>query len=180
MIRTALPSRLLFVAALLSANVCLAQQLPKPGPEHTLLQKMEGTWDATVSVLGTKSKGELICKMECGGLWRERDLKSSLGTLNFHTKGLDGYDPVKKKYVSVVFDSASTVPMTMEGTYDEETKVFTLTGEGRNFDGSSEQIKTLTKYVDDDHVTFEMHRIFPGGKERKMITIEYTRRADQK
>ena len=39
-------------------------------------------------------------------------------------------DPAKKKYINVWFDSMSTAPMIMEGTYDKDNKVLTTTGEG--------------------------------------------------
>jgi hypothetical protein len=35
----------------------------------------------------------------------------------------------------------------------------------------------VTTFVDDDHHTFEMYSIPPGGKkEMKMLTIEYSRK----
>jgi hypothetical protein len=142
---------------------------------------MEGTWDAVITLLGgIKSKGQTTYKMECGGLWRAGDLKSNLGGLVLHSKGLDGYDPQRKKYVSIQVDSMTTVPMILEGTYDESTKTLTQTGEARDFDGRPEQVKSITKYIDDDHVAVEMYRIYPGGKEKKHLTIEYTRRMETK
>src|SRR5262245_27155196 len=100
----AFPIMCLSVILLGCASASLAQQprLPKPGPEHAALQKMDGTWDAQITLLGSvKAKGQATFRMECGGLWCERDFKCDLGGLALHTKGLDGYDPVKKKYVSV-------------------------------------------------------------------------------
>jgi hypothetical protein len=142
---------------------------------------MEGTWDAEITLLGAvKGKGKSTFKMECGGLWCERDLKSDLGGLALHTKGVDGYDPVKKKYVSVQFDSMTTVPTLLEGNYDESMIVLTQTGEARDFKGAPEQVKHVTKHIDDDTVTVEVYRIYPDGKERKMVTIEYTRRKEVK
>lgn len=161
----------------------LAQQspIPKPGPEHTAFQKMDGTWDAAITLLGSvKGKGQVTFTMECGGMWREGNFQCDLGGLKLHTKVLDGYDPVKKKYVSVQVDSMSTVPTILEGTYDESMKVLTQTGESRDFKGAPEQVKHVTKHIDDDHVTVEVYRIFPDGKEKKMITIEYARQKESK
>jgi hypothetical protein len=180
MIRAATLTFRVSLAILLCAQLCPAQQLGTPGPEHAILQKMEGTWDAVMSLRsGPKTRGQMICKMECGGLWRQRDLKCDLGSLKLHTKGLDSYDPLKKKYVSVAVDSTLTIPVVMEGTYDEATKTLTLSGESRNFNGTPEQLKTVTKYVDDDHVTFEMYRVFSAEKESRMITIDYTRQKQE-
>lgn len=157
------------------------QGAPRLGPEHAALQKMEGTWDAVVTVLGgVKAKGEMTYKMECGGLWRERDLKFTLGQLSLHTKGLDTYDAAKKKYVSVQIDSTTTTPSVLEGTYDDSMTTLTQTGEARDFKGAPEQIKQITKHVDDEHLTVEIFRVFQDGKERKMVTAEYTKRKDTK
>jgi hypothetical protein len=166
-----------------AATACLAKQpgLPKPGPEHDALKKMEGSWDAALTVLGSiKSTAEMTYITECGGLWGMQDLKGDFGGTPLHTKHLHGYDPVKKKYISVQVDSMSTVPMILEGTYDESKTVLTQTGEGRDFNGKSEQVKSVTKHVDDDHVTVDVYRIYSNGKERKMVAIEYTRRKGAK
>jgi hypothetical protein len=164
---------------LLCGNLCLAQAFPKPGPEHKALEKLAGTWDVVMTLPGNmKAKGTMTCKMECGGLWLVRNIETKFGNLPFHYKGLDGYDPVKKKYVSVQFDSLTTVPTLLEGTYNETTKTITQTGEARDFDGSPEQIKSVLKNVDDDHQLVEVFRVFPDGKEAKHLTIEYSRRKE--
>jgi hypothetical protein len=164
---------------LLFGNFCLAQSFPQPGPEHKTLGKLAGTWDVVMTLPGNmKAKGTMTCKMECGGLWLVRDIETKFGNIPFHYKGLDGYDPVKKKYVSVQFDSLTTVPTLLEGTYDETTKTITQTGEARDFDGSPETIKSLLKNVDDDHQLVEVFRVFPDGKEVKHLTIEYSRRKE--
>jgi hypothetical protein len=138
---------------------------------------MEGTWDAQVTILGSiKAKGEATYKMQCGGMWRERDLTFKLGDTATHVKGLDGYDPFKKKYISVQFDSMSTAPTILEGVFDDEKTTLTQTGEARDFKGKPEQVKNVTKHVDDDRIVVEVLRVYPDGKERKMVAIEYTRR----
>jgi hypothetical protein len=175
---TSSPLALSLTVALV-AGACSARQLmaAEPGPEHAMLQKMEGTWDAVLSVTrGPKSKGEMTCKMECGGLWLVRDFSSSLGPLTIHSKGLDGYDPKTGKHVSIQVDSLTTVPMVLEGTYEDSSKTLTQTGEARDFDGGPELVKCVTKYEDDDHVTVTMYRVHPDGQEVKHLTIEYTRR----
>jgi hypothetical protein len=178
MVRPSKTALIASVVMLTSISQCVAKQsgLPKPGPEHEALTKMEGTWDAALTVLGIKSTAEMTYKTECGGLWAMQDLKGDFGGAQLHTKHLHGYDPVKKKYISVQVDSMSTVPMILEGTYDESKTVLTQTGEARDFNGKPEQVQSVTKHVDDDHVTVEVYRIYPNGKERKMISIDYTRR----
>jgi hypothetical protein len=149
----------------------------KPGPEHAALQKLEGTWDVAITLLGSvKATGEATYKMECGGLWCQRDLKFTVGTTTIQTKGLETYDPVKKKYISIQVDSMTTAPTIVEGTYDEAMTTLTQTGEARDFKGGPEQVKNVTKHIDDNHIVVDVYRIYKDGKERKMLTLEYTRR----
>jgi hypothetical protein len=175
-------SRLLAVAIAISFTVNSAAQdqpppSPKPGPEHAELKKLEGTWDAAVTLQdGKKSKAEATYKMECGGLWLASDFKGEFDGKPFHGKGLDTYDAAKKKYVAVWVDSMMTAPLIMEGTHDESTKTTTQIGECPGPDGKPMKMKGVTKDIDNDHMTFEMYTIGPDGKETKMMTIAYTRR----
>jgi hypothetical protein len=49
---------LCFCVAILftSYSAVLAQEPAKPGPEHDMLKKWEGTWDATMKMAGAESK----------------------------------------------------------------------------------------------------------------------------
>jgi hypothetical protein len=171
---------LALVLFLLGGNPVLAQ-FPKPGPQHQALQKLEGTWDVVMTMGGKlKVKGKMNCKMDCGGLWLVRDIDTQLGKTAFRTKIIDGYDPVKRKHISIQVDSTSTVPMMLEGDYDEATKTLTQTGDARAFDGSPEKVKSVLKRVDDDHLGVEVFRIYPSGKEVKHLTIEFARSGEAK
>ncbi|HMC09854.1 MAG TPA: DUF1579 domain-containing protein [Pirellulaceae bacterium] len=171
----------LIAGLLLAIGTVSAQQssppAPTPGPEHARLKKMEGTWDAVMTEPdGKKTKGEMNYKMECGGLWLASDFKGEHMGKPFHGKGLDSYDPAKKKYVGVWVDSWITSPLHMEGTYDEKTRTATSTGECNGPDGKPMKMRMVSKTIDDDHETFEMYMTGPDGKETKGATIDYTRR----
>lgn len=110
--------RSMFVAAavaVLAATSVRAQEGPKPGPEHEVLKKWEGTWETTMKIGGGESKGVAKYKMELGGLWLCSTFEGDLGGAKFTGKGHDSYDAAKKKYVGVWIDSMSTSPMVMEG-----------------------------------------------------------------
>src|SRR5438445_4499973 len=138
---------------------------PKPGPEHMHLKSMEGAWDAIVTTHqdGKKAKAEATYKMECGGLWLVSDFQGEFEGAKFQGKGLDGYDPAKKKYVGVWVDSMITSPMLIEGTYDASTKTTTQTGEAPGPDGKPMKMKLVTKMPDNNHQTFEMYMIGADG-----------------
>jgi len=130
---------LLFAFAL--AHVAaLGQGAPTPGPEHEHLKKLEGTWNAKIKMGDTESPATATYKMECGGLWLTSDFRGEFDGQKFQGRGVDGYDPEKKKYVSVWVDSMSTRPMLLEGTYDKEKKTMTMTGDP---EGKENKVMTI-------------------------------------
>jgi uncharacterized protein DUF1579 len=160
------------VVAVLTASA-FGQEVPKPGPEHEMLKKREGTWVSSMKVGDMESKGTLTSKMELGGLWLVGSLESELFGQKFAGKSLDTYDPLKKKYVSLWVDSMSTSPITMEGSYDKEKKELTLTGEGPGMDGKTTKYKSITKMPDDDTIVMTMY--MGDGKDPGFI-VTYKRK----
>lgn len=160
------------VAAVLAAPAP-AQEAPKPGPEHEVLKKMEGNWDLTMKFGGMESKGTVTYKMDLGGLWLVSSLESDLFGQKFSGRGLDSYDPAKKKYVGIWVDSMSTSPMVMEGTYDKEKKALTLAGEGPGMDGKPTKYKSVSVMPDDDTINFTM---YVGDGADPAFTIVYKRK----
>lgn len=163
-------------ACALLGGASVHAQFATPGPEHLAMKKHEGEWTAKVKTEGGDSAGTMTVKMECGGLWLSSDFKSDFGGLPFHGRGLDTYDPGKKKYLSVWVDSMSTRPLILEGTLHEPTKTLTLRGEGVGPDGGPAKYKTETIFTDDQHHLFHMYLVAADGTETKMMTIEYTRK----
>jgi hypothetical protein len=162
--------------ALLAPAVSAQPPLAKPGPEHERLKKMEGTWEATVKSSAGESKGTMIFKMELGGLWLVSNFKGQFAGQEFQGRGLDSYDPVKKKYVSVWADSMSTAPMISEGTFDKEGKVLTQLGEGPGMDGKTTKYKSVTEMKDADSMVFTLSSPDKEGKDQTAITITYKRK----
>lgn len=147
-----------------------------PGPEHERLKRLEGTWNAKTKVGDSESSGTVTYRMECGGLWLISDFRGEFAGQQFQGRGMDGYDPEKKKYVSVWVDSMSTRPSLFEGSYDPAKKTLTMTGEAPGPDGRPAKHKMVTQIQDDDHHTFTMYVVGPDGQENKMMSIDYTRK----
>jgi Protein of unknown function (DUF1579) len=160
------------LAAVLAGSA-VAQEFPKPGPEHALLKKREGTWETTMKAGDKEHKGVVKYKMELGGLWLVGSLESDLDKQKFHGRSMDTYDAKKKKYVSVWFDSMSTTPLTMEGTYDKEEKTLTLVGDGVDREGKPAKWKSVSKMPDDDTVQMSM---YVGEGKDPMFTVTYKRK----
>jgi hypothetical protein len=111
--------------------------------------------------------------MEVGGLWLVGSLASDLGGQKFHGKSLETYDAKKKKYVSVWFDSMSTTPLTMEGTYDKEKKTLTMVGEGPGMDGKVVKWRSVSRMPDGDTIHMSM---YVGDSKEPMFTVTYKRK----
>ncbi|MDB5312559.1 MAG: hypothetical protein JWO38_6761 [Gemmataceae bacterium] len=161
------------LATVLVAPPAQAQEPPKPGPEHEVLKKLEGSWDLTMMVGGMESKGTVTYKMELGGRWLVGSLESELFGSKFSGKSLDTYDSGKKKYVGVWVDSMSTSPMTLEGSYDKAKKTMTMAGDGPGMDGKPTKYKSVSEMPDDDTIHFSM---YIGDGKDPAFTITYKRK----
>ena len=166
--------RILCAIVLVAGSAAVKGQEPvRPGPEHEVLKKHVGTWDATMKMEGMESKGVAVYKMDLGGLWLASTFEGDIGGMKFSGRGYDTYDASKKKYVALWMDSMSTSPMLMEGNYDEEKKTLTMTGEGPGIDGKPMKFKAVSVMPDDDTINFSMHM---GDAPQPAFTIAYKRK----
>lgn len=176
----------LWLVALLSAGSAQEQQTPtpQPSPEHRLLQKDVGTWDAEIALFvpgapPIKSKGREKGELLPGGMWLISRFDGEMAGTPFSGAGTFGYDPVEKKYVGTWVDSMSPHMMLLKGEYDAEKSTMTTTGEGLDpATGARYTAKLISRYLDDNTRTFELHMPGPDGKLTKMMEIKYTRRGD--
>jgi hypothetical protein len=93
-----------------------------------------------------------------------------------HGLATEGYDNVKKKFISTWLDNFGTGIMISEGEYNSETKEIVYHGKMTDPIGSGD-IKTrqVMKMIDDNNSIFEMYMMM-GGQEVKSMEIEYTRK----
>jgi hypothetical protein len=148
---------------------------PKPGPEHEMLKKFEGQWNATVTGPGGESKATASYKVGLGGFWLQLHFKGDFAGTPFEGRGITGYDPLKKKYVSSWADSMEPHLTLMEGAFDKEGKTFTETGEATGMDGKATKMKSVYEFKDKDTIVFTMYRV-EGGKDEQMFQITYKRK----
>ncbi len=168
------------LSLLVLAVPALAQMpaMPAPGPEHEMLKKDVGTWDATVEFFmapgapASVSKGTETVTM-LGGFWQLTEFKSEMMGQPFEGRGATGYDPVRKKYVGTWIDTMTPGYYTVEGTYDAATKTMTATMEGPDPSGVVTKTKETTEWKDADTRVFTMYA--PDGQSVSM-RIAYKRR----
>ncbi len=166
-------------------------ELAKLNENHKLLASMDGSWTYTVKMWMNgdpaskpdESKGTATRKSVMGGRYVMMDVKGKMEMpgadgkmmqMEFMGHGTDGYDNVKKKFVSTWFDNMGTGIMMSDGTYDEATKTFTYTAEYEAMPGMKQQVRETLKLNDKDHMTMEWYEN-RGGKEVKTMQIDYTR-----
>jgi hypothetical protein len=170
-------------AGLLVSAVAFAQMppMPKPGPEHEVLSRDAGTWDAVVEFAmpgapAMTSKGTEVDTVGCGGLCLITDFNGEMMGAPFKGHGLTTYDPNKKKYVGSWSDSMASGLQVSEATYDAATKSTTSWMEGPDPTGATVKTKSVSTTVDADHRTMTMFMTGPDGKDVQTMKISYTRR----
>ncbi len=163
-------------ALLVLGGPALAQFTPpKPGPEHDKLKQLEGTWEAAIKMPEGDSKGTMTYKMDLGGFWLVGDYQGEFFGQKFQGRSFEGYDPTKKKYVAIWMESMSPAHMTMEGEFDKDQKVLTMTGDGPDHTGKIVKWKSVMEFKDKDTMVTTMTTI-KDGKESPMMTITYKRK----
>ncbi|SIO36295.1 Protein of unknown function [Singulisphaera sp. GP187] len=179
----------LAASALGIGSIALAQDeypVPKPTAEHKILAAEEGTWDATIKSYpkgpdseAMVTKGVEVNTVLPGGLWLASVFNADFGDMKFEGRGQYGYDSIQKKYVGTWVDSMSPSLTVLSGSYDAKTKTLTYTGDGVcPLDGSKLAQKMVSTTKDDGSRQFTLYMTGTqtGGKEAKVMQIEYTKR----
>lgn len=150
---------------------------PQPGPQHVLLQKTAGTWDAAVYMMGSDkpSKGTLT-RTKLAGFHTFDSFEGDVMGTKFVGHGMNGYCPIRKQFFGYWTDSMTPTPMTVQGDYDEKKRELTMEGECFGMSGQLEKCRTVAHFVDDDHMDWAMYGAGPDGKDMQHLRIEYTRR----
>jgi hypothetical protein len=155
-----------------------------PGAPHTLLTGMAGEWTCATKYQvdpsqpwQESSSTATITSLMDGRYIQELDSGQFSG-MPFSGMGIYGFDNVSGKYVSSWIDNMGTGIMTSTGTADASGKVITWIGTMNDpVTGKPAKSRMVTTMIDNDHHTFEMFGVPPGGKkEMKMMTIDYARK----
>jgi hypothetical protein len=166
-------------------------ELGKPGENHKLLAEMAGSWTYTMKMMmdpttgkPSESKGTATRKAMFDGRYFTFDVSGKFQmpgkdgkpvNMDFKGMAIEGYDNVKKKFISSWIDNMSTMMMNSEGTYDAATKTFTYMAECEMMPGMRTKMREVIKIADKDHHTFEMYED-RGTGETKSMEIAYTRK----
>lgn len=167
---------------LVAGSVAAAQEAwPKPGPEHEALKQLAGDWDAKVKCTTPdgevqESTGTYSAKLDVGGYFLITEFKGKMLGMDFQGRGINGYDPFKKKYLGAWVDSMSPSIYHIEGEFDKAGKVFTEKMEGPGPDGTPMKFRMITEIKGKDTLVQKMYMAGPDGKEMMGMETTYTRK----
>ena len=168
-------------------------ELSKLNENHKLLASLSGNWTYNIkfwmnpdpNAKPQESKGNASTKPVMGGRYFVMDVSGKMQMpgpdgkmkdVEFKGMGIDGYDNVKKKFVSSWIDNMGTGIEFSEGTYDPATKTFTYASEMEAVPGMKTKVREVLKIADNDHHTFEWYEDRGKGQEAKTMEISYTRK----
>jgi hypothetical protein len=160
-------------------------KLAQPGPHHERLARAAGTWSVSGKFWMAEgqppmeSMGESTITPVLGGRFMKHEYTSSFMDQPFIGLGLDGYDNLKQKYVSLWTDTWGTGFYLMEGTLDPKTGVITMLGEWPNPAGGTMKVKSESRHNDDGSMTYAMFDE-KGGAWHKTMELVYRRNGPTK
>jgi hypothetical protein len=166
-------------------------EMSKLNENHKLLADMNGSWNYAIKMWMNpdpnappqQSKGTATRKSVMGGRYFVMDVSGKLQMpgddgnmkdMQFKGMAVEGYDNMKKKFVSSWIDSMGTGIQFSEGTYDPASKTFTFTSEMEMMPGMKTAVRETIKVTDKDHMMLEWYETH-GGQEKKTMEIAYTR-----
>lgn len=147
---------------------------PPPSPEHRVLEKDVGEWDAKVEVYAgpvpSSSTGRMTSRLTCGGKWLVSDY---VGDSGFSGHGMWTWDPAKRRYVGIWADDMTSFVAPGEGTWDPATRTMTFHYEAKIGDRVVKWRQT-TQTVDADTLVFRS--FMPDTATTEMMKATYVRR----
>jgi hypothetical protein len=151
---------------------------PQPGPEHEILKRDVGVWDATIEMSFPGAPPMTMTGVETStlmaGRWLVTEWESDMMGQPFEGHGVAGWDPAKKAYVGVWADSMNTDFSHSESTYDSETDTLTGWMEMPDPMGGKSKAKTEETWPDENT---RMVKIFgPDGGPEPFMTFTYEKR----
>ena len=160
----------------------LYMQLATPGEPHKLFASLAGSWTTTTKEWmepgkpPTESTGSADMKMLLDGRFLYQEFNSQMMGQPFSGIGIDAYDNLRKRYVTVWLDTMGTGIFLMEGTASTDGKTITLKGQHGEPGGGQMTHRAIWKIVDNNTQTFDMFGTHGHGKEMKMLEITYSRK----
>jgi hypothetical protein len=158
------------------------KKLAQPGEPHKLFETLAGSWTTQTKEWmepgkpPTESTGTAEMKMLLDGRFLYQEYNGQMMGQPFNGIGIDAYDNMTKKYVTVWMDTMGPGIFIMEGTASPDGRTITLRGSHPEPGGGKMTHRAVWKIVDDNNQVFEMYGAHGKEKETKNLEIVYTRK----
>ncbi len=158
------------------------KKLAQPGEPHKLFAGLAGSWTTQTKEWmepgkpPTESTGTAEIKTLLEGRFLYQEYTAQMMGQPYSGVGIDGYDNLTKKYVTVWIDTMGTGIFFMEGTAGPDGKTITLRGSHPEPGGGKMTHRAVWKIVDNDNQIFEMYGAHGKEKEMKFLEITYARK----
>ena len=160
----------------------LWKQLGTPGKPHKQFAVLAGSWTTTTKEWmesgkpPVESTGTAEMKMLLDGRFLYQEFNGQIMGQPFNGIGIDGYDNMRKKYVTAWMDTMGTGIFLMEGTASPDGRTITLRGSHPEPGGGKMTHRAIWKLIDNNTQQFDMYGAHHGQNEMKMMEIVYTRK----
>lgn len=152
-------------------------------PEHIELAKnLTGEWTAECkSWMGPDQKDAMVSAGKArfepimGARFIRQNFEGNFGGQSFKGEGTIGFHKMAKKYQSTWIDNMTTGTMLSEGTKNEKGEIVFNDDYTCPMDGTHKTGKSVMRFVDKNHMTFEMWSNTSDGQSFKAMEINYTR-----
>jgi hypothetical protein len=151
--------------------------------EHILLARnLTGDWTAEIhSWMGPDQKEPMVSAGKAhfepimGARFIRQSFEGEFGPTKFKGEGTIGYHKMAKKFQSTWIDNMSTGTMLSEGTKNEKGEITFNDDYTCPMDGTHKTGKSIMRWSDKNHMTFEMWSNTSDGQTFKAMQINYTR-----
>ncbi len=153
------------------------------GPQHELMAKHVGTYDAAIkswmdpAAPPMESKGVAIRTLHMGGRVMHEEFQGDMMGMPFTGLSRSGYDNVSGKYWSTWTDSMSTGIMVSEGECDEDQSCSYVGTYNDPLKGGPVTNRYEANWTSPNEQYFAMYGPGRDGSEVKMMEMIYTRRS---
>ncbi|BCR04855.1 hypothetical protein DESUT3_19240 [Desulfuromonas versatilis] len=152
-----------------------------PGAPHSMLAGMAGSWNTMgrfwmePGKSPMESAGRSEQKMVLDGRFLQQQFTGDMMGAPFAGLGYTGYDNHTGKYISTWMDTMGTAIMVFEGTASADGRTINQTASYDDPVQGPMVWRSVTHFIDNNTLEFEMYATGKSGREEKMMEITYTR-----
>lgn len=149
-------------------------------PSEAFFKKLEGTWDVELEVRLSpqmppmKTTGKKTYRL-MSGKWLIADFQANIMGMNYENHSVQGFDPMKKKFVGAIVHNLVRNFIQTEGSLNEGGTRLEETVLVPAADGSFKKGRSITELKDADTGTYVMYKPDDNGKEFVSLQATYRR-----